>query len=583
MNIIRDKLLEALASVAPIFVIVLLLHLFVNPLDGPVFLGFLLGSLFVYLGLAIFLVGVDIGIGPVGEHLGRGIAKSNRILIVIGAGLLLGFVISIAEPDLMVFAEQVGLVTRQALSSATVLVVVSIGVALLVAIGLLRIVFGFPLHRLFLITYLVLAGLAAFSPPEFLAIALDASGATTGALTTPFILALALGASMMKRDSRSGEEDSFGLVGLASAGATFSVLAMAVLTRPGELQGELPLTEPSAGSLLRNFFGAVPIQARSVLISLLPILIIFFVVNHFSFRLRRRQLLGIAIGLGFTFLGLVIFLAGVHEGFMSVGAILGANLAARPNPTTIILVAFVLGLVTILAEPAVHVLTTQVEEVTSGYVRRPVVLGTLSIGISLALTLSVIRIIVPQIQLWHFILPGYILAIVLMFFTPRLFIGIAFDSGGVASGPMTATFVLAFAHGAAQQTPTASIMRDGFGIIAMVAMMPLIVLQILGIVFDRRARVAADRAAQIEQGVPSQPEGSVDDDAVELDAVGIEAMEALGVDAVEASAPSPSSSTHPATTAALWPIPPRSTRRPPEHSRSSSAARRATPSPPPAT
>ncbi|MDI9469890.1 MAG: DUF1538 domain-containing protein [Bacillota bacterium] len=535
MNIVREKVIEALASILPIFVIVLLINFFIHPLGGTVLTAFVVGTLIVYVGLAIFLIGVDTGIGPIGTHLGRAIAKSGKIVVVVGAGLLLGFFISIAEPDLMVLAQQVSTVTGGTITTMTLLVVVSLGVALLIAIGLLRIVFSYPLYKLLTIVYVILFTLVAFSSPQFIAIAFDASGATTGALTVPFILALALGAAMMKRDRQTGESDSFGLVGLASAGAIFAVLVMSVLTRQSELRGELPMLELESGNVLLRFLRGLPEQARGVAIALTPIVGIFLLASALFIKLRRQELFRIMVGVAFTFVGLVLFMTGVNYGFMDVGALLGAELAGRDNPAVIIVVAFVLGLVTILAEPAVHVLTRQIEDVTSGYVKRSAVFLSLSIAVGLATMLSVIRILVPDLTLLHYLIPGYIVAIVLMYRTPKLFVGIAFDSGGVASGPMTATFILAFAQGAAQRLPHADVMIDGFGIIAMVAMAPLIALQLLGLVFKRRSQPTREPG-----GSESVPEGSMDDGPVGAAAMteggGVTMSEASTVAMTEAGA-----------------------------------------------
>ena len=504
LNIIREKSMEALASILPIFVIVLLINFFIHPLGNTVLTAFVMGTLIVYVGLAIFLIGVETGIGPIGTHLGRAIAKSGRIPVVIGAGLLLGFFISIAEPDLMVLAQQVATVTGGTITTMTLLVVVSLGVALLIAIGLVRIVFSYPLYKLLTIVYIILFALVAFSSPQFIAIAFDASGATTGALTVPFILALALGAAMMKRDRRTGDSDSFGLVGLASAGAIFAVLVMSVLTRQSELRGELPMLELESGNVLLRFVRGLPGQARGVAVALAPIVGIFLLASALFIRLRRREIFRIMVGVVFTFVGLVLFMTGVNYGFMDVGALLGAELVGRDHPAVVIVVAFVLGLVTILAEPAVHVLTRQIGDVRL-YVKRSAVFFSLSIAVGLATMLSIIRILVPGLTLLHYLIPGYIAAIALMYRTPKLFVGIAFDSGGVASGPMTATFILAFAQGAAQRLPHADVMIDGFGIIAMVAMAPLIALQLLGLVFKHRSQPAREPGAG-----ESLPEGSMD-------------------------------------------------------------------------
>ncbi len=490
MNVIYSKLKEVMMSVLPIVAIVILLNLTLVPMEAGVMPRFLIGSVLIVIGLTIFLFGVDVGITPIGVNLGRSLAKSGNIWFLVLTGLLLGFFISIAEPDLHILADQVDMVTGGVISKLLILIVVSIGIAVMLTLGLVRIVHNFPLYILLTIVYGVIFGLAILMSPEFLAISFDASGATTGALTVPFILGLALGVSKIKRDSKASEKDSFGLVGLASTGAILGVMIMSLIFRTGEISGEVEIT-PASASIYQIFLTKLPIIAQEIAIALLPILIIFIVFQIFYFKLSMANVRRVMFGLLFTLIGLVLFLLGVNGGFMEVGRVVGYELASLDQPGYLIGVAFLLGMVTILAEPAVYVLTHQIEDVTSGYVRRNIVMVTLAIGVALAVALSIVRIILPQVQLWHYLLPGYLISIILAHFSPKLFVGIAFDSGGVASGPMTATFILAFAQGAAQAIPDADVLVDGFGLIAMVAMTPIIALQILGILFKVKSKKEA--------------------------------------------------------------------------------------------
>lgn len=483
LNALVEKMREALFSVLPITLIVLLLNFTLTPLEPMVIGRFLLGGLLIIIGLAVLLVGVDIGITPIGSLMGPTIVKSKKIWIVAVAGILLGFFISVAEPDLHILAGQVEFVTSGVISKTIILIVVSIGIAVMLALGLIRIVYNIPLYKILITIYMVILGLSFFTSAEFLAISFDASGATTGALTVPFILALAIGVSALKKDSKASEKDSFGLVAIASSGAILSVMIMSILLKTDKITASLPSEEVVNNSFLGPFLDIFPILAKEVMIALLPIIIIFIVFQFISFKLPRRSLHKIFKGIIYTFLGLVIFLVGVNAGFMEVGTVIGYKLASLENKSIIVIVGFVLSLVTILAEPAVYVLNRQIETVTSGFVKRKTVLLFLCIGVGGAVALSVIRILTPEIKLWHYLLPGYIIACAMTFFTPKLFVGIAFDSGGVASGPMTATFILAFTQGAADAIEQADVLIDGFGVIAMVALTPLIALQILGILY----------------------------------------------------------------------------------------------------
>lgn len=499
MNVLTEKLKEVLSSVLPVTVIVLLLHFTITPLETPMLLKFLIGALLIIIGLSIFLFGVDIGIHPVGSLMGRTIAKSNKLWIVGIAGLVLGFFISIAEPDLHILAEQVDFVTSGVISKGSILIVVSIGIAVMLALGLFRIVYNFPLYKLLTILYIIIFVLALFTSTEFLGISFDASGATTGALTVPFILALSLGVSNLKKDSKASEKDSFGLVAIASAGAIVAVMIMSITSKMDKITASLEYNVSGSNSIIAPFIEEIPIISKEIFVALLPILIIFLILQKISFKLTKKAFRNILKGLVYTFIGLVLFLVGVNAGFMNVGSIIGYDLASLDKNWLIILVGFFLGLVVVLAEPAVHVLTHQIEDVTSGYVKRKMVLFALSIGIGVSVALSMIRIIIPQIQLWHFLLPGYILSVAMTHFVPKLFVGIAFDAGGVASGPMTATFILAFAQGVAEKIETANVLIDGFGVIAMVALTPLIALQILGIIF----KIKSSKGGVVKNEQPS--------------------------------------------------------------------------------
>ncbi|MDD3840739.1 MAG: DUF1538 domain-containing protein [Clostridia bacterium] len=482
MNVLIDRFKEVLLAVFPITVIVLMLNFTIVPLETDQLLRFLFGALLIILGLSIFLFGVDIGITPIGKFAGSHIAKSNRVLILTISGIILGFFISIAEPDLHILASQVDSVTSGFISKSSVLIVVSIGIGVLLSLGLIRIVYNIALYKILTVLYSIIFILSLFTIPEFLAISFDASGATTGALTVPFILALAAGVSGLKKDSEASEQDSFGLVGITSAGAIIAVMVMSIVFKVDKISGSLEYNLYQSNSIIAPFIQKLPTIAAEILIALLPLVVILLVFQKISFKLSRKALRKVIKGLLYTFIGLVLFLVGVNAGFMDVGSVIGYSLASLDNKFLIVIIGFVLGLVTILAEPAVYVLTYQVEDITSGYIRRKIVLMALSIGVGFAVALSILRIIVPAIQLWHYLLPGYLIAIFLTFFVPGLFVGIAFDSGGVASGPMTATFILAFAQGAAEAVEGANVLVDGFGMIAMVALTPLIALQILGLI-----------------------------------------------------------------------------------------------------
>jgi len=492
---LTDKLKEVLASVLPITLIVLILHFTISPLEKNMLYAFLVGSVLVIIGLTIFLFGISQGIEPIGHGVGNAITRNSCLAVVITVMLILGFFISYAEPDLHILAKQVDSVTSGQFDNILLVVVVSIGIGTMMTLGMLRILSNVRLKYVFAAAYGLIFVISLFSTSDFLAIAFDASGATTGAITVPFMLAMAAGFSAMKKDSRMSEADSFGLVGISSTGAILGVLITSLFIDNSKLVGALPETEISNATLWEIYSSKFLHIAWDSFVTLLPIIVTYIVFQIFFFKHKKNKVIDTVRGLVLTFVGLVIFLLGVNGGFMEVGAQLGIQLASMESNAPVLIVALLLGLTTVLSEPAVHVLTSQVEEITGGTVRRRLVLIFLSIAVGASIFMSALRILIPDIQLWMYLLPGFGLSVILAFFVPDLFVGMAFDAGGVASGPMTATFSLAFVQGIAAQVPTADVVADGFGMIAIVAMMPIIAIELLGALYQAKERKAAKVSA----------------------------------------------------------------------------------------
>lgn len=469
----------------PVTILVVLLHIFLTPLEGDVFERFLLGAVFIILGLTVFLIGVEIAISPVGNAIGNFVVRRESLFILVAAGVVLGFSINIAEPDLLVLAKQIATATGETLGVAPVLVVVSLGVGIMLAVGLLRIVFQIPLKNFLFIIYAIILVLSYLAPNNFLGIAFDAGGATTGSMTVPFILALGLGVSSVS--SKKSEEDAFGLTAIASGGPMLAVMIMALASGLTDIVGDSDAVEETTTGIFLPFLETASHIAREVFIAILPLVVITILAQHFALKLPKRSFRHICVGFVYTYLGFVLFLTGVNAGFMEAGTVIGMTLAHAPLITNV-LVGAVIGLVVILAEPSVHVLTEQIEEISGGTIHKNSILVSFAIGVSLAIVMSVLRLRITDMQLWHLLLVGYLIAIILSRFTPPLFVGIAFDSGGVASGPMTATFVLAFAQGIAAESSGSASVLDAFGVIAMVALTPLITLQIFGLIYERKRR-----------------------------------------------------------------------------------------------
>jgi hypothetical protein len=496
VSVLWQKVQEVISSVFPITVIVIILNFTIAPIDTSLFLRFLLGAVIITIGLGIFLFGADLAIQPIGMHMGSAITKRKNLPLLLVSGLVLGFFINVAEPDLLVLAGQVAVVTSGAISLWDLVIVVSIGIGVMIAIGLGRIVFRIPLYRLVTLAYVIVFFLVIFAPAPFLGIAFDSGGATTGSMTVPFILSLGLGVAS-SQGGKEAEEDSFGLVGVASIGPMLAVLSMGILSGIKTLTGTLPQSSTITNGVVTPFIREIPIVTREVLLAIAPIIILFLIAQVVFIKLPRRPFSRILKGLVYTFIGLVLFLIGVNAGFMEAGNAIGHAVAAYGNKWVIVITGFTIGFSIIYAEPAVHVLNEQVETVTSGRIRKKVILYALSIGVAVAVALSMVKILVPSIQLWHLLVPGYTIAVALSHFSPPVFVGIAFDSGGVASGPMTATFVLAYAQGIAHAVEGADVLMDAFGVIGMVALTPLIAIQVLGLLYERKARADMNEQQQI--------------------------------------------------------------------------------------
>lgn len=488
LNLLFFKLKEVLSSVLPIIVIVIVLNFTIAPLDLWLIIRFIIGVALIVIGLSVFLCGVDIGITPIGNAFGSTVIKTNKLWVVITGILIVGFFVSIAEPSLRVFASQIDYVTSGAISTENIVILASIGIGTMLSLGFVRILYNIPLNIVFTILYSIIFILALFTSPIFLAISFDASGSTTGSMTIPIILALANSVSAIKSNSKAAEEDSFGLVGIASTGAIISVMIMSFYSKTDIITSSLEYNDPTFTSIISHFTQQIAPTALEVILALFPILMIFLVFQTLSFKLSTKSVRKIIMGLLFAFIGFVVFLVGVNGGFMDVGEVIGYSVASLENKFCLVIVGFLLGFATVVAEPSVYVLTHQIENVTSGYIKRKSVIIPLAIGVGIAIALSMIRILVPDIQLWHYLLPGYLISLVMSYFVPKLFVGIAFDSGGVASGPMTVTFILAFTRGAAEAVEGANVLLDGFGMIAMVALAPLIALQILGLIFKAKSK-----------------------------------------------------------------------------------------------
>ena len=492
MNLLQ-KFKETLLSVVPIMAIVLFLGLTFAPLGKDLILRFLVGGVLLILGLTVFLLGVDIGILPIGERSGAALTAKRNLPLLLGVAFLIGVMVTIAEPDVQVLADQIKGVSA-GVNKWTLIFMIAFGVGLFVMIGLLRTVLSLSLRWVLIISYILVFVLAFLCPDTFQGVAFDAGGATTGPMTVPFIMALGVGVAAV-RSTKKENNDSFGLTGIASVGPVAAVCLYGIILKVsgnvseagGAVQEAAETFSETSGLGLKIFLELIPDTLKEVIIALLPLVVMFALFQILLLKMPPFQVRRMVVGLVYSFVGLVIFLVGVNGGFMpagrALGEILGGYAFTRGGWWIILLVAvgLVFGAVVVCAEPAVWVLTEQVESVSGGTRKRKVMLLALSTGVAIAIALSMLRVFY-KFSLWYILIPGYALSLILTFFCPQLFMGIAFDSGGVASGPMTSPFILSFTLGAAIACGGNPV-TDAFGVIALVAMTPLIAIQILGIIF----------------------------------------------------------------------------------------------------
>ena len=479
-TLLTEKIRESLVWVLPIIAIVTVLCLFLVPMQPNLLLTFLIGALMIVVGLGLFSLGAERSMTIIGNKIGTALTKIGKLPVILLVAFALGVAVTVAEPDLQVLADTVPNIDKTVL-----LLAVGIGVGLFMVVCMLRILYGINLRWVLLGCYAVVFALAAFTDRDFLCIAFDSGGVTTGPMTVPFILALGVGISHVRSD-RQAEADSFGLVSLCSIGPILSVLLLGFFSEDSGGTAEITrVSFDSTTGIGTAFVQALPVYMKEMAMAMLPIVAIFVLFQLFVFRMNTRSFGKIFVGILYTYIGLVLFLTGVNVGFSSLGAELGAALVENGKEWLLIPLAAVLGWFIISAEPAVAVLEKQIEEVSAGTIPGKAIKLSLSIAIALAMALAMLRVVTGISILW-FLVPGYAIALGLSFFVPNIYTAIAFDSGGVASGPMTATFMLQFMVGVSIALG-GNVLTDAFGIVAMVAMMPLLSIQVVGFYYQRKA------------------------------------------------------------------------------------------------
>lgn len=508
VNQLGLRMREAVLSVAPVTIIVIVLSLIFAPQEAGMIATFLVGALLLVVGMGLFTLGADMAMMPMGEELGAQLTSARKLVLLILATFVLGLLITVAEPDLQVLAGQVPGVPNALLIGA-----VATGVGIFLVVALLRIVFQKKLAYVLIVAYAIIFSVAVFAPADYLAVAFDSGGVTTGPVTVPFIMALGLGVAAV-RPGKAAREDSFGLIALSSCGPILAVLILTIFyPENGGIESETHLVSVESGrDLLRLFADAFPEYFRDVGVALLPIVAVFGIFQVFLLHIPKRLLIRIGVGLVYTYIGLVLFLTGVNVGFMPSGQRIGELIGAGEEPWLLVPIGAVIGFFVVMAEPAVHVLNQQVEEITLGEITKTSMLFSLAIGVAASLAIAMTRLL-AGFSIWWVLIPGYAAAIGLTFKTPAVFTAVAFDSGGVASGPMTAAFLLPFSMGACSALG-GDILQDAFGLVAMVALTPLITIQMLGLSYGRRLRKNADAA--LERGIAVTVAEDTDGDVINV-------------------------------------------------------------------
>ncbi len=488
MSHIFSSIKESFSSVIPIALIVLMLSVTCIPLDAGVLVMFLLGTVLLILGMSFFTVGSQISMEPLGDGIGKSLSKSKKFIIPLVICFILGFFITISEPDLQVLAEQVPTIPNLML-----LVCVGVGVGIFLSVSLIRNKKELSLRTLLIIFYAFILALTVFAPKEFIATAFDSGGVTTGPITVPFIMAL--GAGLAANKKHTGEH-SFGLVALCSIGPILSVLLLSIFYKPHPSTSAYEIPEVfTTVEAFKQFTHALPKYMEEILIAFVPIVLLFIIFQLITRRFHLHNLLKMSVGFVYTYIGLVLFLTGANVGFMPAGRLIGAMISESSFSVMLIPIGMLMGYFVVSAEPAVHSLKRQVSEITSGAISQRAVGLALSVGVSVSVGIAMLRVL-TGIPVLPFLIVGYTLSLVISFFVPTLYTGIAFDSGGVASGPMTSTFMLPFAVGACEAIGS-NVMTDAFGIVALIAMAPLITIQILGF-YERRSRMMMLKKIQSE-------------------------------------------------------------------------------------
>lgn len=505
LAIFNTTLREVFISSLPLAIIIIIVCVFIAPLSNQSdYIKLIVGYFSVVVGQTVFLVGLNISILPIGMLVGGSLIKLKKASFIIFFGLVFGLLATVAEPALTVLARQTNMV-MPIINETIFIWIMGMGIGLLVGFSLYRIMKDLNIKIVFAVLYIITFIVLIFVPNEFVALAFDGSGATTGDISVPFILALGMGVSVTLSKHKSND-DTFGIIGLASVGPILALSIYAIVLNI-QYKGILPPEQLYAPGTENTISEILSGNLVGVALALIPIIVIFLPFQFFLIKQPKKDFITILLGSIVVFIGLLIFLSGIDYGFAFAGKYIGEVFleASRPDwfKWLLLIIGFILGAAITLSEPAVTVLGEQLEEITNGHIKKTTIRMTLAIGIGFASLLAMVKILTEVNILW-FLVPLYAIALIMMKFTPKLFVGLAFDSGGVSGGALTSAFLtpltLGMAQAVAQKSTSGgqSILVNGFGIIAFISVTPLIAVQFLGIVYDMTLKKVEKAAKDAE-------------------------------------------------------------------------------------
>ena len=468
-EILKGKFKEALISIGPILIVVFLLNFILN-FETIDLVKFTISTVLLIIGMTLYTFGASISMLTLGEQIGKYLMKNRKVFLILFVSLVIGIATTVAEPDLKVLASQMTAIPQWLL-----ILGISVGVGIFLLISSLRTLFRINISLILIIGYAIAFILIFFINPSFIPLAFDSSGVTTGSITVPFVMSLGLGLASMRTD-KNAKDDSFGLIALCSIGPIITVMIISMFF---DASTTYQLADNTT-NLVTLFSTKFMMCIKQVSISMLPIIIIFLVFQLTTKTNSKEKIKSIVFGMVVTLLGLTIFLTGVNSGFMNIGYQIGIK-SIEISKILLVIFGVLIGYFIVSAEPAVRILTVQVEELTSGSISKKIMQLSLSVSVALSVGLALLRS-VTGISILYFLIPGYLFSLIMTFFVPKIFTAVAFDSGGACSGPLTATFLFPIALGACL-TINGNPLTDAFGLIAFVSMTPLITIQALGLVY----------------------------------------------------------------------------------------------------